>query len=331
MGGLSSTMNQPLVKVHNLKKYFPVKAGFSFGKASGYVRAVDGVSFEVEKGKILGLVGESGSGKTTCGKLLAKLLEPTNGKILINGQDIERIKGSRLKEFRRLVQMFFQDPYESLNPRFTVMQTVAESLLVQGIGDRDERKSRVFQALKSVELSPPQHFIHRFPHELSGGQRQRVSMARALIVRPEFVVADEPVSMLDASIRAGLLNPMLGLREEGLSYLFITHDLAVARYLCDEIGVMYLGKMVEKGRTEEVVQHPAHPYTMALLSAVPIPDPQMRRNRVVLPGEIPDPVNPPSGCPFHPRCRYARKECLEMEPKLKDLGDDHLIACHLIK
>ncbi len=319
------------IEVRNLTKYFPKRAGFSFGRRAGYVRAVYAVSFEVEKGKIFGLVGESGSGKTTCGKLLVKLLEPSAGEILIDGESIEGMAGRRLKEFRRSVQMIFQDPYESLNPRFTVMQTVAEPLLVQGMSRRGEIEKEVLGTLESVELVPPGNFLTRFPHELSGGQRQRVAIARALVVKPEFIVADEPVSMLDASIRAGLLNLMLKLREEdSLTYLFITHDLSVARYICDEIAVMYLGKLVERAETEEIIQNAIHPYSKALLSAVPTPDPRVKRKRVALRGEMPDPASPPPGCPFHPRCQYVMPQCKEVDPYLKYMGHGHMVSCHLV-
>lgn len=249
----------------------------------------------------------------------------------MDGKSVEGIGGRRLKEFRRSVQMVFQDPYESLNPRFTVMRTVAEPLFVQGIGRKGKIERQVLEALESVELAPPESFLTRFPHELSGGQRQRVAIARALVIKPKFIVGDEPVSMLDASIRAGLLNLMLRLREEeNLTYLFITHDLSVARYICDEIAVIYLGKLVERGESEEIIQNAIHPYTKALLSAVPIPDPQAKRKRVALGGEIADPLCPPKACPFHPRCQYVMPECKDVGPGLRDIGNGHMIACHLV-
>lgn len=273
-----------LIEVKNLKKLFPVKKGL-FTRRRDYIKAVDGISFGIEKGEIFGLVGESGSGKTTCGKLLVRLLEPTAGNICLKGRDIAHLKGKELKGFRRYAQMIFQDPYESLNPRFTTFDTIAEPLVVQDIGTREDREELVVKALETVDLKPPEDFIFRLPHELSGGQRQRVAIARALIIEPEFVVADEPISMLDVSIRAGIMNLMLDLRDRlNLTYLFIAHDLAVARYMCDTIAVMHLGKIVEIAPKDELIQSPEHPYTKTLLSSVPVPDPTQRRERVKVGG-----------------------------------------------
>ncbi|MEW6607676.1 MAG: ABC transporter ATP-binding protein [bacterium] len=316
-----------MVKVEKLKKLFPLQPRF-WGKCHKFVYAVDEISFSINKGRTLGLVGESGSGKTTCGKLMVRLHNATAGNVFINGKDIEHLEGRQLREFRKIVQMIFQDPYESLNPRMTVMDTLLEPLIIQHIGDREEK---IFKALEVVELTPPQEFIHRFPHELSGGQRQRVSIARTLVVEPEFIVADEPVSMLDASIRVGIMNLLLHLKDEfNLTYLFITHDLAVARYMSDELAVMYLGKIIEMGQTEEIIKNPQHPYTKALLSAVPIPDPDYQRPRVDIKGRITAPINPLPECRFTPRCPLVKDICKKQIPELKNIGNQHLVACYLI-
>ncbi len=318
------------IKVKSLKKLFPLRPSL-FGAPKREVHAVDGISFEIKRGEIFGLVGESGCGKTTCGKLIVRLIPATQGRILIDNEDIGSISRKGLKNFRRKVQMVFQDPYESLNPRFKVSETISEPLEIQRIGGSSERRERLFEVLSEVELTPPEDFLNRFPHELSGGQRQRVSLARALALHPEFIVADEPVSMLDASIRAGIMNLMLKLKERlNLTYLFITHDLAVARYMCDRLAVMYLGKIVELGPTEEVVREALHPYTKALISAVPIPEPEVTRERMELKGELPDPTNPPSGCRFHTRCPKVMNHCKEIEPEMKFLELNHGAACHLL-
>ncbi|MFQ6135763.1 MAG: ABC transporter ATP-binding protein [Candidatus Hydrothermarchaeales archaeon] len=318
-----------LVKVQNLKKLFPVRKGF-FSRGVDYVHAVDEVSFEIARGRIFGLVGESGCGKTTCGKLLVRLLDSTSGSIYLEDRDIAGLEGKELKEFRKNVQMIFQDPYESLNPRFTIFDTIAEPLVIQNIGTFEERVEAVTKALNVVDLKPPEDFLFRFPHELSGGQRQRVAIARALVVEPKFIVADEPVSMLDASIGAGIMNLMLELRDKfNLTYVFITHDLAVGRYICDSIAVMYLGKIVEMAPKEEIINDPKHPYTEALLSAVPVPDPRVKKERVLLKGEVPSPLSPPTGCRFHTRCPYKMEICSREEPKLKEIKKGHLVACHL--
>lgn len=328
-------VQEPLVKVENLRKLFPLTTGL-FKKTSGYIHAVDDLNFEIADGESMALVGESGSGKTTTGKLLVRLLDPTGGAIRmrVDGfeKDISQLKGSGLKGFRRYVQMIFQDPYESLNPRRTIFDTVAEPLVVQAIGDVAEREQLVAHYLDLVGLSPPDTFMWRFPHELSGGQRQRVAIARALVVVPTFVVADEPTSMLDVSIRTGIMKLMQSLAEQmGVTYLYITHDLAVARYMSNRLAVMYLGKIVEMGEIEELLMHPLHPYTKALLSAVPIPDPAFKRQIPNIKGSIAQPINPPPRCRFFDRCPIATKVCEDNDhPPLEDKGAGHLVACYLV-
>ncbi len=321
--------DKAIVDVKGLTKIYTLKRNI-FSRSAQFVTAVYDVNFRIKNGEIFGLVGESGSGKTTCGRILSRLEEPTGGHIFIEGVDISHLKGKELREFRKNVQMIFQDPYESLNPRMTVADTVMEPLEVQGIGDYEEREYRVWNALKIVELYPPGDFLFRFPHELSGGQRQRVAIARALVVEPDFVIADEPVSMLDASIRAGILNLLLDLRTRlGLTYLFITHDLAVARYMCDRIGVIFKGKVVELGNTERLIGNPHHPYTKALLSAVPIPDPRAKRERFRLEErELQDQTFDRS-CVFLPRCAASGKMCRREIPEMVEVEEDHYSACHL--
>jgi len=319
-------------RVQDLVKLFPLKAGFMgalFGKEQ-FVHAVDGVSFDIKRGEILGVVGESGCGKTTTGRLLVRLDTPTSGSMVFLGQDVGQLRGDDLKQFRRRVQMIFQDPYESLNPRFTVFQTVAEPLTVHNVGETfAEREEMVAKALESAELRPAQEFMLRYPHELSGGQRQRVAIARALVLRPEFVVADEPVSMLDVSIRAGIMNLMLNLREEyDIPFMFISHDVSVTRYMSHRIAVMYLGQVVELAPSEEVIKNPLHPYTEALLSAVPVPDPAAKHGRVDIKGDLPSPINVPPGCSFHPRCLYRREICKEVRPVLREVTPGHYAQCH---
>ncbi len=321
--------DEAIVDVKGLTKIYTLKRNI-FSRSTQFVTAVYDVNFRIKNGEIFGLVGESGSGKTTCGRILSRLEEPTGGQIFIDGVDISHLKGKELRGFRKNVQMIFQDPYESLNPRMTVADTVMEPLEVQGLGDYEEREYRVWKALKTVELFPPGDYLFRFPHELSGGQRQRVAIARALVVEPDFVIADEPVSMLDASIRAGILNLLLDLRTRlGLTYLFITHDLAVARYMCDRIGVIFKGKLVELGETERLIGNPHHPYTKALLSAVPIPDPRASRERFCFEErEIPDQTFDKS-CIFLPRCAASGRMCRRESPEMVEVEEDHYAACHL--
>jgi oligopeptide/dipeptide ABC transporter ATP-binding protein len=325
-------MKETVVKVEDLKKWFPVTTGFFttiFSRKQLFLRAVDEVSFEIRRGEVFGLAGESGSGKTTTGRLILKLIEPSGGKIYFEGKDITASSEKELKRIRRKMQIIFQDPYESLNPRMTIRNIVAEPLDVQGL--HNESEDRVRKVLEDVELIPAEEFLHRFPHELSGGQRQRVAVARALVLDPRFIVADEPVSMLDVSIRAEVLNLMLDLvKKFDLSLLYITHDLALARHMCDRIAVMYLGKIMEIASAEKVVYEPLHPYTKALILAVPVPDPTSDRSQLVIKGEIPSPVNPPAGCRFHTRCPVMIGEiCRTKEPPLVEVGDDHYVACHL--
>ena len=327
--------DRPLLRVQDLTKLFPVSSGNWFERNSSFIHAVDGVEFELGRGESFGLVGESGCGKTTTGKLLVRLVDPTDGHIMFDDgegkpTDIAFLKGKSLKEFRRHAQMIFQDPYESMNPRRTIFDTVAEPLKTQKMGSALDHIDRVARMLEMVGLTPPRSFMFRHPHELSGGQRQRVAIARALVVEPKFVVADEPTSMLDVSIRTGVMRLMedLGSRLE-IGYLYITHDLAVARYMCDRIAVMYLGKIVETGETEEVLQNPRHPYTRALLSAVPVPDPTYTRPPVEIEGGVSIPVNPPARCRFYDRCPLADDFCRDNDhPALEDKGAGHLTACY---
>jgi oligopeptide/dipeptide ABC transporter ATP-binding protein len=328
-------IREPLVLVDGLQKLYPLTGGL-FQKSHDFIHAVDGINFSILDGESLALVGESGSGKTTTGKLLVRLTDPTNGSIRmrINGyeKDIARLRGGELKGFRRHVQMIFQDPYESLNPRRTIFDTIAEPLVVQGIGDLAEREQLVAHYLDLVGLSPPETFMWRFPHELSGGQRQRVAIARALVVVPTFVVADEPTSMLDVSIRTGIMHLMQALAEQmGVTYLYITHDLAVARYMSNNLAVMYLGKIVEMTDTEEILAKPLHPYTKALISAVPVPDPTFTRVIPDIKGSIAKPINPLPRCRFYDRCPIAAKVCEDNDhPLLEDKGSNHLAACYLV-
>ncbi|GAA6737138.1 ABC transporter ATP-binding protein [Thermus oshimai] len=315
-----------LLEVKDLKKHFPIRGGI-LSRVVGSVKAVDGVSFAIRKGEVLGLVGESGSGKTTVGRTLLRLIEPTGGRILFDGQDITDLPKDKLRSYRRRMQIIFQDPFSSLNPRMTVGDIIAEPLVIHGIGKTpQERTERVAELLKLVGLSPDH--MRRYPHEFSGGQRQRIGIARALAVAPEFIVADEPVSALDVSIQAQVVNLLQDLKEElGLTLLFIAHDLAVVEYISDRVAVMYLGKVMEIASAKELYRNPKHPYTEALLSAVPIPDPTVKRERIVLQGDIPSPINPPSGCVFRTRCRYALPECAHTVPELKEVAPGHYKAC----
>ena len=378
--------NETIFKIENLRKLFPAERKI-FGKVRLFVHAVDGVSYEINKGESLALVGESGCGKTTTGKILVGLYEPTSGRVIIEGEDVtpylfqhkgrvkkylkemyldrfkdpSSLKGDvdrkmyelyeklgkrdsafvsyflkdrskRMIELRRKVQMIFQDPYESLNPRMTIFDIVAEPLNIHNIGTLKEREEKVAQLLADVGLTPPDAFMFRFPHELSGGQRQRVAIARALILNPTFVVADEPTSMLDVSIRTGIMKLMMKLADEyDMSYLYITHDLAVARYMANKIAVMYLGKIVEMGDIEEVLHHPLHPYTRALLAAVPVPDPEHKRGEPDIKGSVAKPINPPPRCRFYDRCPLATSECEKLpHPELKEVAPNHWVACHVV-
>ena len=329
------SQNRPLLSVEGLSKRFPISTRNWFQRNRSFIHAVDGVRFDLGRGESFGLVGESGCGKTTTGKLLVRLSEPTSGHIIFDGgegepTDIATLKGKSLKAFRKRAQMIFQDSYESMNPRRAIFDTVAEPLKTQKIGGTLERLDRVSRMLEMVGLTPPRSFLFRYPHELSGGQRQRVAIARALVVEPTFVVADEPTSMLDVSIRTGVMRLMedLAARLE-ISYLYITHDLAVARYMCDRIAVMYLGKIVEMGETEQVLQRPRHPYTRALLSAVPVPDPTYSRPPVEIKGGVSIPVDPPARCRFYHRCPIADDFCRDNDhPPLEDKDGEHMAACY---
>ena len=317
-----------LLEVRHVKKYFPIRKGV-LQREVAHVHAVDDVSFAVREGETLGLVGESGCGKSTLGRTLVRLLEPTAGEIIFQGKPIQDLGMRRLRPLRREMQMVFQDPYASLNPRKRVGTIVSDPMRIHDLGDRAEQKRRVGEILETVGLSP-EHY-NRFPHEFSGGQRQRIGIARALALRPKLIIADEPVSALDVSIQSQMLNLLDDLQNEfHLTFVFIAHDLGVVRHVSDRIAVMYLGKLVELSPAEELYKRPIMPYTEALLSAVPIPDPDLaaKRERIVLEGDVPSPINPPSGCRFHPRCRYATDVCRQIEPPLVDYGNGHLAACH---
>jgi len=324
----SGTAVGELLRVDNLQVHFPITRGI-FQRQVGTVRAVDGVSFAIKQGETLGLVGESGCGKSTTGRAILQLHKPTGGSVRLQGKELTTLSGEDVRRLRREMQMVFQDPYASLNPRKRVGSIIGGPMKIHGVGDKGERKQRVQDLLETVGLSP-EHY-NRFPHEFSGGQRQRIGVARALALRPKLVVADEPVSALDVSVQAQVINLLDELQDEfHLTYIFIAHDLGVVRHVSDRIAVMYLGKLVELSPAEELYQRPIMPYTEALLSAVPIPDPDLseQRERIVLQGDVPSPIDPPSGCRFHPRCRYMTEICREVEPPLTDYGNGHFAACH---
>jgi oligopeptide transport system ATP-binding protein len=321
----------PLIDVRGLHKYFPIRAGL-FSRHVGDVKAVDGVSFTIDAGETLGLVGESGSGKTTIGRMLTHLLPSTSGEIFYNGSDITKMKGAHIRSLRREIQIIFQDPFASLNPRMSVGDIIAEPLRIHGIARGKAARDRVKELLQLVGLRP--YSANRYPHEFSGGQRQRVGIARALAVDPKFIVCDEPVSALDVSIQAQVINLLEDLQQQlGLTYLFIAHDLSVVRHISTRVAVMYVGKLVELSARDELYARPLHPYTQALLSAIPIPDPaiERRRARIVLSGDIPSPVSPPSGCRFHTRCPVAFDRCATEEPAFNDYGGGHFAACHWVE
>jgi len=321
----------PLIQVRDLKKYFAIKRGI-LRRTVGHIQAVDGITFDIYKGETLGLVGESGCGKSTAGRSILQLETPTAGTVEFGDRELTEMSRNDLRRARRHMQMIFQDPYASLNPRMTVGSIISEPLTIHGIGDSASRKERVQELLRVVGLNP--YFVSRYPHEFSGGQRQRIGVARALATNPSFIVADEPISALDVSIQAQVVNMLDDLKQElGLTYLFIAHDLSMVRYISDRVAVMYLGRIVELSSRNEVYDHPLHPYTQALLSAIPVPDPdkEARRQRIILEGDVPSPANPPAGCRFHPRCGYATDVCRQVDPEFRNLGTEaapHHVACH---
>ncbi|HEV8642189.1 MAG TPA: dipeptide ABC transporter ATP-binding protein [Methylomirabilota bacterium] len=319
---------EPILRAQGLKKHFPVSQGLLWTKIVGWVKAVDGISFAVRQGETLAIVGESGCGKTTTAKLILRLEEPTAGQVFVDGKDVHALNGDVLKEYRTMVQAVFQDPWSSLSPRMRVREIVAEPLVINRQVSAQEVKDRVAEMLDRVGLRPQQADL--YPHEFSGGQRQRIAVASALVSNPKLIILDEPVSALDVSIRAQIMNLLSDLqRQYHVSYLLIAHHLATTRYMAHEVAVMYLGKIVEKAKTRELFKNPLHPYTKALFSAALPAHPDSEREEIILPGEVPSPINPPSGCHFHPRCPFAMPQCAEVEPEEKEVAPDHLVACHL--
>lgn len=331
----SGVSDDTVIRIVDLKKHFLAKLGFwqTLRGRKVVIRALDGVSIDIKRGQIFGLAGESGCGKTTVGRTMLRLTEPTSGSISFMGNEITHLSKSETRALRSKMQIVFQDPYESINPRMSVSDVIAEGVRINkdiiGVKSEESIEEMVVRALNLVQLIPPRQFMPRYPHELSGGQRQRVAIARALVLQPDFIVADEPVSMLDVSIRAEVLNVMTDLRDKlGLSFLFITHDLALAKHTTDKLGIMYLGVIVERGSSDEVIDKPLHPYTQALIAAIPVPDPDGRKVKIFAGGEVPSAVNVPSGCRFHPRCPYAKELCSTTEPELRQIEADHFVACH---
>ncbi len=320
-------MSETVLEVKKLSKYFPIRGGL-LRRVVGHVKAVDQVSFSIKQGETFGLVGESGCGKSTTGRTILRLLEPTGGQVLFEGRDIAQLSRRAMRKVRRDLQMVFQDPFASLNPTMTAGELIEEPLRVHGLYTKAERREKVREMMETVGLDSA--YLQRYPHEFSGGQRQRIGIARALSLRPKLIIADEPVSALDVSIQSQILNLMEELQEQfGLTYIFIAHDLSVVKHISDRVGVMYLGRMVEVAPKKELYGHPAHPYTEALLSAVPVPNPRHKRERIVLSGNVPSPANPPAGCAFHPRCPKAFDRCRQERPELIHLGREHYVACHL--
>ncbi len=325
---LATQKQHDLVIVKNLVKYFPVRGGL-MRRIVAWVQAVDDVSFAIRQGETLGLVGESGCGKTTVGRTMLRLIEPTSGSVSFDGVDVFKLKGKELKAMRRNMQIIFQDPYASLDPRIPVGESIAEGLKIHQIGTRKEQNEKVMETLRLVGLE--EYHARRYPHEFSGGQRQRIGIARAIALQPKFIIADEPVSALDVSIQSQVLNILKDLQQEfGLTYLFIAHNLSVVEHISDRVAVMYLGKVVEMASRDDLYNNPLHPYTQALMSAIPIPDPTIKRKRMILPGDVPSPLNPPKGCRFHPRCPFAMEVCSQREPPLVEVKPDHWAACWLV-